>query len=95
MTKYQLSFWRTRSGLEVDFILFGQDQFLAIEVKNHSTIHPQDLKGLEEFKADYPESTPILLYRGRERLIKNHVTCIPCDQFLMRIDPRNKIINLL
>jgi predicted AAA+ superfamily ATPase len=32
-----LYYWRTKSGNEVDFILYGQDTFWAIEVKNAST----------------------------------------------------------
>jgi len=46
---YELAFWRTRSKLEVDFILYGPNTFFAIEVKDSDTIHPQDLKGLEAF----------------------------------------------
>lgn len=88
---YQMNFWRTRSGLEVDFIVFGPDGFWAIEVKNGSKIHPQDLRGLEEFKKDYPECTPLLLYRGNSRLIQNEILCIPCEEFLLQIHPEKKL----
>ena len=64
---YQLQFWRTSSKVEVDFIVSGPDCFYAIEVKNGSTVHPGDLHGLEAFCEDYPEATPILLYRGTDR----------------------------
>ncbi len=87
---YQFCFWRTRSGLEVDFIIFGPEGFWAIEVKNNTKIHPQDLRGLEEFKKDYPECTPILLYRGTDHLIKNGIHCIPCEEFLLEIHPEKK-----
>jgi predicted AAA+ superfamily ATPase len=30
---YQLYFWRTKNGLEVDFILYGPEGLIAIEVK--------------------------------------------------------------
>ena len=76
---YQLNFWRTSSKLEVDFIISGPDTFLAIEVKNGSAVHPADLKGLEAFYADYPQATPILLYRGKHQYKEKNVTCYPVD----------------
>ncbi len=64
LEQYSLHFWQTTSNVEVDFIVMGPDCFYAIEVKNGTVIHPGDLRGLELFKEDYPEATPILLYRG-------------------------------
>src|SRR2546428_1126393 len=31
---YEIYFWRSRAGLEVDFVLYGRDAIYAIEVKN-------------------------------------------------------------
>ncbi len=84
---YQLQFWRTSSKLEVDFIVSGPTCFLAIEVKNGSVMHPSDLRGLEAFREDYPEATPILLYRGTHRYKERGILCCPVDQFLLQIDP--------
>ena len=89
---YELAFWRTRSKLEVDFILYGPKTFLAIEVKHGETIHPNDLKGLEAFKQDYPECTPILLYRGKTRVKKKNILCIPCEEFLLHIHPERCLL---
>ena len=82
-----LYFWRTRSGVEVDFIVYGAKGIFAIEVKNSSRIQPQDIKSLRSFKEDYPESKAYLLYRGKERLMKNGVHCVPCDDFLQALRP--------
>lgn len=79
---HSLSFWRTKSGLEVDFIIYGETHFQAIEVKNSSTVHSKDLAGLREFKKDYPEAELILLYRGGETLKKGDVLCQPVADFL-------------
>ena len=43
--KAALFFWRTRSDLEVDFILYGETEFMAIEVKSTKKIFPDHLKG--------------------------------------------------
>ena len=77
-----LYFWRTRGGLEVDFVVYAENRFWAIEVKNSSRIHPADMKGLHAFHEDYPEATPMLLYRGRERIVQNGITLIPVEEFL-------------
>jgi len=84
----RLYYWRTRAGSEVDFVVYGEEVFWAIEVKNTSRIRPEDLRALTAFKTDYPESTPFLVYRGKERLMKNGILCVPCDEFLLNLDPR-------
>lgn len=81
----KLYFWQTRGGLEVDFIIYGEIGFYAIEVKNTSNIKPSDLKGLQEFNKDYPESKSALLYRGKEKIFLNNVLLIPVEQFLLNL----------
>ncbi len=89
----RLYFWRTSSGTEVDFVVYGEDVFWAIEVKNTSRIRPEDLRPLRSFKADYPESSAYFLYRGKERLRKEGIFCLPCEEFLLQLDPsKNKIL---
>ncbi len=82
-----LYYWRTRSGTEVDFVLYGADVFAAIEVKNTGRIDNRDLNSLKSFQEDYPQSKTYLLYRGTERLLKNGVMCIPCEDFLKNLYP--------
>ena len=53
-----LSFWRTRAGNEVDFVLYGESGLYAIEVKSSATLHPRDFSGLRAFTEDYPVATP-------------------------------------
>lgn len=83
----ELFYWRTQSGSEVDFIVYGQDAFYAIEVKNSAVLHPGDLRGLKSFKQDYPECETLLLYRGKERLLKGDILCMPCEEFLRSLKP--------
>ena len=82
-----LSYWRTKSGNEVDFVLYGQDTFWAIEVKNSAKINSKMLKGLTAFQEDYPEAKALLLYRGHERLSINNILCLPCEKFLRNLIP--------
>lgn len=78
-----LYYWRTRSGVEVDFVLYGPRLFRAIEVKNTARIRPEDLASLKTFQEDYPQSEAFFLYRGRERLKKDGILCLPCEEFLL------------
>ena len=83
----QLFFWHTKAGLEVDFIIYGEIGFYAIEVKMSEKINPKDLRGLTEFKKDYPQARCLLLYGGADKLQKGDITCIPIQQFLMSLCP--------
>jgi len=82
-----LYYWRTRHGVEVDFILYGKTSFYAIEVKNAATVQTKDLSGLRAFAQDYPTCTPILLYRGVSTLKKDGVWCLPVEEFLREMRP--------
>lgn len=83
--KHELSYWRTRSGSEVDFILYGEKEFWAIEVKHSSSISPRDLTALKSFGEDYPEAQLFFLYRGSRRLKEGKITCIPVEDFLLKL----------
>jgi len=86
---HQLYYWQTRSKVEVDFIIYGKGCFYALEVKNSAHIRPEDLRGLKSFGEDFPESHRWLLYRGRERLLRDGVLCVPCEEFLLQLKPNN------
>lgn len=88
---HQLYFWRTRSQLEVDFVIYGPRGFWAIEVKRGSHVHSQDLKGLKAFKNEYPEASPSLLYQGEHARSIEGIDCIPLSTFLMQIHPDKAI----
>lgn len=78
-----LYFWRTRTGSEVDFIVYAENIFAAIEVKNAAKVSPRDLTALKAFHSDYPEAQPILLYRGTERYqTDDGISIRPVEDFL-------------
>jgi predicted AAA+ superfamily ATPase len=80
-------FWRTRSGVEVDFVVYGEKTFLAIEVKRSRNVYSKDVKPLLAFQEDYPQAKVCLLYGGKERVRVNGVLCIPCEEFLLGLMP--------
>ena len=84
---HQLHYWHTRTGAEVDFVVYGELGLFAVEVKNSNRIRPEDLRGLKAFAEDYPQSQRYFLYRGEERLLIDGVLCLPCDEFLRALRP--------
>lgn len=90
--KHTINFWRTRSGVEVDFVVSGDFGLWAIEVKNSDQIHPADLRPLTTFLEDYPEAIGLFLYRGQERLLKKNILCIPCEDFLKGLAPNKPLV---
>ncbi|MCE5316787.1 MAG: AAA family ATPase [Parachlamydia sp.] len=89
--EYQLSFWRTRTQLEVDFIVYGANEFCAIEVKNSESISPKDLHGLLAFSEEYPEAKPLLLYRGTKRRFEKGILILPCEEYLKALHPEKTL----
>jgi predicted AAA+ superfamily ATPase len=90
-----LYFWHTRSGVEVDFIVYGEGGFWALEVKNTARVRSQDLHALKSFISDYPECEPMLLYRGTEHLRLNGIWCIPGEEFLRSLHPMRGLTDWL
>lgn len=84
---HKLHFWRTPAGTEVDFVVYGESEFCAFEVKNSRSISRRDVRGLKTFLSDYPESRGALLYRGGERRMIDGIPCLPCDEFLKSLRP--------
>lgn len=92
--KHLLTFWRTRAGLEVDFIIYGPKTFMAIEIKNSSKINPkEDLKGLKAFREEYPEAKAFLLNRANKPLVIDEITCLHCEDFLSQIHPSKPLMH--
>ena len=86
---HSLSYWQTRSQVEVDFVVYGESGLYALEVKNTRKVRPEDLVALKSFGEDYPESQRFLLYRGSDLLLRNGIRCIPCETFLRALRPNS------
>jgi predicted AAA+ superfamily ATPase len=83
-----ITYWRTKKGLEVDFII-GQAE-IAIEVKISEQVHKQDLKGLIAFCEEHPNTQAIVVSldsRPRVLQIDDHIqiTILPWNIFLTKL----------
>lgn len=82
---YNVYYWRTDSGLEVDFVLYGERGLLAWEIKRSATFNDKDLRGLLAFGSDYPEAELFLLYNGRERRYRDKIQIIPFEEAIREL----------
>ena len=76
-------FWRTKSGLEVDFIL--GDGEIAIEVKGASRVDKTDMRPLRAFMEEFKPRLGIVVSNEKyERRIGN-ITLLPWQNFLNKL----------
>jgi hypothetical protein len=65
------------SGLEVDFVLYGERGIRAFEVKRASRLRSEDLKPLRAFLEDYPMARAWLVYTGSRVRTEGEIRVIP------------------
>lgn len=83
--EYEISFWRTTAGDEVDFILYGERGIHAFEIKRAKKITNKDLSSLKKFHQDYPEATLHLLYGGDHYEYHGPITVHPFVDALKKL----------
>jgi predicted AAA+ superfamily ATPase len=64
----EVYYWRTATGIEVDFVLESRLRLFPIEVKSTERARLDDCRGLEQFLDQHPKTAPVglLLYGGAE-----------------------------
>src|SRR6185295_19192573 len=80
---YGVHFWRTKSGLEVDFVL--GDGEVAVEVKGTSRVDPADFRSLRAFVADNRPRHAILVCNERAPRLVEGIEILPWREFLARL----------
>lgn len=83
---YEICYWRTRQGIEVDFILYGKRGIKAIEVKHSDRVRREDFKGLRQFKKEHPEAELLFVYSGVHRYHEGDIEIVPAGTFLKRME---------
>ncbi len=81
---YEIYFWRSVNRDEVDFVLYGQKDLIAIEVKASKKIDRKEFKSLLEFKKDYPIAKLYYLYCGNRIEEYGDIVAMPIVDFLKK-----------
>jgi len=80
---YGVHFWRTKSGLEVDFVL-GEGE-VAVEVKGTSRLDPSDFRSLRAFVEDNRPRAAIVVCNERSPRVHEGIEVLPWREFLVRL----------
>lgn len=83
--RFDITYWRTKTGLEVDFIIGNAE--IALEVKISRAVHKQELNGLIAFCEEHqPKKAIVVSLDAAPRLliVNNdvHIHILPYDHFL-------------
>lgn len=79
-----ISFWRTSSGQEVDFILGDKD--LAVEIKGKGRVHEGDLRSIPVLLEDGPvKKCVVVCLEDQPRTAAGNVEILPWRLFLERL----------
>jgi len=79
-----ITFWRTSTGQEVDFILGEKD--LAIEIKGSNNVHRGDIRALLALLEDNPVKKCIIVCLEKElRSIHKNIEILPWRMFVERL----------
>jgi uncharacterized protein len=80
---YQISYWRTASQLEIDFVL-GNHQ-VAIEVKSSDKISERHMRGLYAFKEEYKVKHAVVVCTEQLARLHNDIEILPWQIFLRKL----------
>lgn len=80
---YQLSYWRTASQYEVDFILGNHE--IAIEVKSTEQASSRHFKGLKAFSEEYKVKRLIVVSNDKYYRKDNTIEIFPWAEFLQQL----------
>lgn len=87
---YKISYWRTASQLEIDFVL-GEHR-VAIEVKGSDNISSRHLRGLKAFMEEYKVEKAIVVSTEPRSRVMDGIHVLPWQEFLSMLW-NEKIIN--
>ncbi len=77
---FDIHFWRTKSGLEVDFVLGGGE--VAIEVKGSSRVDKRAFRPLKTFVEAYSPNKAFVVCNEREERVIGKIRVVPYRKFL-------------
>ena len=77
---FTINFWRTKTGLEVDFVLNAGE--VAIEIKGSRLVDRRDMNGLEAFIQTYAPKRSILICNENEKRRHGKIEILPWGIFL-------------
>lgn len=79
---FVIHFWRTKSGLEVDFILEGE---VALEIKGTNRVDNTELRSLHAFMEDHKPKKAIVVCNEKTERLHGKIRILPWKNFLAEL----------
>ncbi len=80
---FTINFWRTKTGLEIDFILARGE--IAIEIKGANRIDKRDLNALAAFAEEYSPKRNFVVCNEKEKRLHGKIEILPWNNFLQEL----------
>ncbi len=80
---YSINFWRTKNGLEVDFILNNGE--VAIEVKGSPRVDARELNSIKAFSEEHSPERSMVVCNEREPRTVGKIEILPWKLFLEKL----------
>lgn len=80
---FEINFWRTKSGLEVDFVLGAGE--VAIEIKGSGRVDKKEITGLIAFMESHKPKRSIIVCNEKEKRIYGKIEILPWRSFLAEL----------
>lgn len=82
---YKLFYYKTATGIEVDFVAYGEKGIRAFEIKRANKISSNAIKGLKHFSKEYPQSKNFLIYGGKRKMREGDIEILPIEYALKNL----------
>lgn len=80
---FDIHYWRTKAGQEVDFILAGGE--VAVEVKGALRVDNADMRGMRAFVDQYKPRRALIVCQETVRRVAGGITIMPWSEFLSEL----------
>lgn len=80
---FTINFWRTKTGLEVDFVLGSGE--VSVEIKGSSRVDKKDMNGLGAFVSEYFPKRSIMVCNEKDKRRYDKIDILPWEIFLQQL----------
>jgi predicted AAA+ superfamily ATPase len=82
---FSLSFFRSHSGLEVDFVVSSGGEEWAVEVKSNDHLSSDDMHSLKQFQKINKKAKPFIFHFGKSSRKTDGIWCLSWTEGLKEI----------
>lgn len=82
---YKAYYWRTSGKTEVDFVFYGENGFIAVEVKRGTGADASRMSGLKLFQKDYPQAKCYFVCGVPRREYRENIEVWPFKDFIVHL----------